>query len=284
MAPLVQRLSGINRVIPIALRRWKKNWFSSKTQQERRNFKQALQQSVYDIVADCQGLIKSACVARLARLTPEGLRGSFANSSQACSYEWPVKFLLPNNQPMPDRIHAIARSRLLVSKLLGYEVQGLPKVALQVKASSFSAANAILLTHGTTRPDNEWPLSNWEQLIRLLTEHHQCRFLLPHSNAHELAFCFAIERCYPNNVEILPCMALTQLLDVMARCQGVIGVDSGLSHLAVALDLPHVQIFSQDRAWRAGPTNTPHQLAVGGLHRPSVQDVYAAWLKVKPIQ
>lgn len=75
-------------------------------------------------------------------------------------------------------------------------------------------------------------------------------------------------------------MGLSELLDVMATTSGVIGVDSGLSHMAVALGLPHVQIFSHDRAWRAGPVDTAYQLAVGGEQAPTVQDVIAAWSKV----
>jgi heptosyltransferase-1 len=57
-------------------------------------------------------------------------------------------------------------------------------------------------------------------------------------------------------------------------------VDSGLSHLAVALNLPHVQIFSQPRAWRAGPVGQPHQVAVGGEGAPDVETVWAAWQAV----
>jgi 3-deoxy-D-manno-octulosonic-acid transferase len=39
----------------------------------------------------------------------------------------------------------------------------------------------------------------------------------------------------------------------LAALRGVVGVDSGLSHIAVALDLPHVQIYNFDTAWRTGP-------------------------------
>ena len=69
----------------------------------------------------------------------------------------------------------------------------------------------------------------------------------------------------------------------MATCSGVVGVDSGLSHMAVALDVPHVQIFSQARAWRAGPVGCAHQVAVGGNAAPSVDVVWNAWQKVQSI-
>jgi heptosyltransferase-1 len=67
----------------------------------------------------------------------------------------------------------------------------------------------------------------------------------------------------------------------MAASAGVIGVDSGLSHLAVALGLPHVQIFSQDRVWRAGPQGCSYQVAVGGAQAPTRALVWQAWQQVQ---
>jgi heptosyltransferase-1 len=283
-APLVARVEGLRRVIPIALRRWKKSWFASDTKKEWIAFKANLRAEDYDAVIDCQGLTKSALVARLASLTGHGLRGSFANKSEACGYEWPVKFLLPHNQAMPKRIHAIARTRLLASKLLGYEVKGLPKIVFKELPKLEVASCKIMLTHGTTRSDNEWALKNWQALAsRLIAAGGQ--IALPHANDSELALCQAIKKTNEDEIEILPRMGLPALLDAMAACQGVIGVDSGLSHMAVALGLPHVQIFSQDRAWRAGPLpvelgGVPHQIAVGGAKAPDVDDVFQAWQTV----
>lgn len=279
-APLVARVQGVRRVIPVALRRWRNTWWSTKVRQERAAFKATLQSLTYDAVIDCQGLIKSALVARLATLTQQGLRGSFANKSDACGYEWPVKFLLANNQPMPKRIHAIARTRLLAAKLLGYELVGLPEVLFKDLPARALLPNQIMFTHGTTRLDNEWPQWKWENLGALLVQHGKHPILLPQANERELTICEGIKRHVGKSALILPRMDLSELLDSMFTCQGVIGVDSGLSHMAVALGLPHVQIFSHDRAWRAGPVDSLHQLALGGLQPPSVQEVAHAWAQV----
>jgi heptosyltransferase I len=66
----------------------------------------------------------------------------------------------------------------------------------------------------------------------------------------------------------------------MARCAGAIGVDSGLSHIAVALDLPHVQIYNFDTAWRTGPLDAPHQRSVHASPAPDVDAVWQAWRAV----
>jgi heptosyltransferase-1 len=76
---------------------------------------------------------------------------------------------------------------------------------------------------------------------------------------------------------VWPAQSLDALARRMAASAGVLGVDSGLSHLAVALDLPHVQIFSQDRAWRAGPVGRDYQRIAGGAQAPDVNQVWDAW-------
>ena len=78
-------------------------------------------------------------------------------------------------------------------------------------------------------------------------------------------------------------MGLADLRERMAGCGGVIGVDSGLGHLAVALDLPTVIIFSQPRVARAGPVGRDHQTAVGGEAAPGVDAVWAAWQRVAAV-
>ena len=120
-----------------------------------------------------------------------------------------------------------------------------------------------MLAHGTTRSDNEWPEAAWAELgRRLVAAGH--RVVLPQAGAAEAGRVARLAAAIGAGVEVLPPMPLDALARRMAACAGVIGVDSGLSHLAVALDLRHVQIFSQPRAWRAGPVGSAHQLAVGG--------------------
>jgi heptosyltransferase-1 len=79
---------------------------------------------------------------------------------------------------------------------------------------------------------------------------------------------------------VWPRLPLDALLDRLAACRGAIGVDSGLSHIAVALQLPHVQIYNFDTAWRTGPLHTTHQRSVHGVPTPAVDAVWGAWQAV----
>ena len=273
-APLVRRVSGLQRVLPLAQRRWRKSRWSAQTRAERAAFDHQLQTQRYDAVIDFQGLIKSALEARAARLTTGGFSATYGNGSDACGYEWPVRLLLQRKLPMPQRIHAVSRYRLLAGLALDYVPEGTARYALAGATRQLQAC--VVLAHGTTRSDNEWPEADWLALARHLNA-SGLRVALPHANAIELARVTRLAQALDGQADIWPRMDLPQVLDRMALSAGVIGVDSGLSHLAVALDLPHVQIFSQPRAWRAGPVGRSHQVAVGGAAAPDVGTVWRAW-------
>ncbi|RFO98161.1 lipopolysaccharide heptosyltransferase I [Rhodoferax lacus] len=277
-APLLARVHGLRRVLPVAQRRWRKSRWSATTRQERHAFKAQLQQQAYDVVIDFQGLIKSAWLARGARLAPGGFSATYGNRSEACGYEWPVRLLLQRALPMPTRIHAVARYRLLAGLALGYTPQGVAHYPIERPSAPPQAS--VVLAHGTTRADNEWPEADWVALGQRLAA-QGLRSALPQSNATELARVTRIAQALDGWADVWPGMGLPEVMDRMAQSSGVIGVDSGLSHMAVALGLPHVQIFSQPRAWRAGPVGCTHQVAVGGEQAPDVDTVWLAWLAVR---
>ena len=80
--------------------------------------------------------------------------------------------------------------------------------------------------------------------------------------------------------QVWPRLGLDALTDALGACAGVVGVDSGLSHIAVALDRPHVQIYNFDTAWRTGPQGAPRQRCVFAQPTPALDVVWQAWLAV----
>lgn len=276
-APLVERVDGLRRVIPMAGRRWRKTRGSLETRRERAAFLVSLQSEAYDAVIDFQGLIKSALVARQARVAPGGFRATYANASELCGYEWPVRWMLNRLVPMPKRIHAVARYRALAAGALSYQTSGRPVYPMKLQAET--AAKTVVFAHGTTRPDNEWAYGNWLELGRRLVEQGY-QIALPQAGAEEMVWATRLAGALGPQAQVWPKLSLAQVLDRMATATGVVGVDSGLSHMAVALNLPHVQIFSQPRAWRAGPVDCAWQRAVGGDAVPDVETVWQTWLDV----
>src|SRR3990167_497612 len=64
---------AVSEVIPVALRRWRKNWRSAETRAAWRALRARLNERQYDLVLDAQGLVKSAFVAFFAKGARAGL-------------------------------------------------------------------------------------------------------------------------------------------------------------------------------------------------------------------
>ena len=276
-ADLVSKASGITRVIPCAERRWRKSPFKRETKKEWAQFWQTLNEVAYDAVIDFQGLIKSSRIARGAHLTPDGFSVTYANKSDLCAYEWPVRWLLQKTVPMEKQIHAVARYRTLAARALGYESSGVLGCSpvYPLTAAAHADRKGIMFAHGTTRLDNEWLFDAWVALGQRFIQQGEVIYL-PQANDREAELVQKLAHALGEHAQVLPRMKLSDVLTYMANCRAVVSVDSGLGHLAVALDLPVVQLFSQPRISRAGPVGVPHQCAVGGDHVPSVDETWDA--------
>ena len=289
-APLLALNPNLHRIIPCEIRRWRKSPLAAATRRQWNAFKADLRQTPYDAVIDLQGLTKSAMVARLARLAPGGKRYALANRTDGSGYEAPTRWLADVAIRIEPHSHAVQRSRELAARALGYALAagmdfGLKTAIAQAGRAQLAPetiASRIAFVHGTSRTGKEWPLAHWVELGRHFIA-AGWRIALPHGNANELATSRAIADALNEsdaaNAVVWPSLALDVLTQQMAQCAGVIGVDSGVSHIAVALDLPHVQIYNFDTAWRTGPDSAGgRQASVFAQPVPNVDAVWQAWL------
>ena len=276
-APLVQRCEGVRRAIPSDLRRWRKAPLARATRHEWRAFRTALHQDRYDAVIDLQGLTKSALMAHIALLAPGGRRYAMANRTEGSSYEAPTRWVADVAVPVEPQSHAVQRARVLCAQGLGYTFTGPPRFGLG--RAEAGRDNTVVLIHGTSRADKCWPEAHWIALgQRLLAQGHGLAF--PHGSDEERERSERLAQALGPQAEAWPRLSLDALTERMARCAGAIGVDSGLSHIAVALDLPHVQIYNFDTAWRTGPLDAAHQRSVYAAPTPEVDAVWQAWRAV----
>jgi heptosyltransferase I len=283
-APLVARCEGVRRVIPCAMRAWRKSWLRSSTRAAWRAFNAELGQVQYDAVIDCQGLTKSAFVARCAQLTPTGKRYALANKTAGSSYEAPTRWLSDVAIPMPVQVHAVDRTRRLCAQALGYAVPlDAWRFGLLAQSNRAQAApETIAFIHGTSRADKCWSEAHWVQLGKQLLG-QGCPIALLHGNEDEEQRSQRIATALGAGAQVWPRLSLDTLTDRLAGCAGAIGVDSGLSHIAVALDLPHVQLYNFDTAWRTGPIGPPRQCSVFAQPQPSLAQVWGAWQRVHAV-
>jgi len=245
---------AVERVIPIALRRWRKDWKVAFDSGEIRAFSQDLRQSSYDLIIDAQGLLfKSALVAMLAK----GPRAGYDRSSARDPWAAPTykrRFTISREQ------HAIARVRQLFAKALDYALSDSdPNYGLATKKKDPAQAGAapyLVFLHGTTWPSKHWFEYRWSELIKLATQ-QGFAIHLPWGGDSEKARAERLAATDPS-AQILPKMNLLELAQELRGAAGVVGLDSGLSHLAAALDVPGVTLY--------GPTHTALTGVLGQHH------------------
>ena len=230
---------AVDRVIPVAIRRWRKAWFSAPIKAERKAFRDTVQSVKYDAIIDAQGLVKSAAlVTRLARGIKHGMDWQTARE--------PLASLFYNRRHhIAKQQHAVERTRELFAKSLSYvkpESQGDYAIAQHfLHVSPADSAPYCVFLHATTRDDKHWLESHWRELIGLLQE-SGLRIKLPWGASHEEARAQRLAQGF-DYVDVLPRLSLEKIAHVLAEAKFVISVDTGLSHLTAALDRPNITLY-----------------------------------------
>ena len=233
---------AVERVIPVAIRRWRRRPLRDFTGPEWRAARKSLREQTYDAVIDAQGLLKSAFIARLVAAPRYGMdRASAREPLAALAYDHPVH--------VPREMHAVERSRLLFARALGYpQPKTVGEYGLDgaVSAAAGDLPRGLLFFHGTARAEKQWPEQQWIALAQLAAEAGY-RVWLPWGNDEELQRARRIAGS-GSHTEVLPRMNLQQIAGLLQRARGAVAVDTGLGHLAAALAVPTVSLY--------GPTRT----------------------------
>lgn len=230
---------AIHEVIPVAHRRWRRNWWAAEVRQERAALERELRTRRYDIVLDMQALLKSVWLVRMASGVKHGLGFRSAREPLAAFF-YDVRHSVKFWQP------AVTRQRLLAAATFGYQFDGFPDFGLQ----AFEEEGRISRTHedayavimpSASRDDKLWPEQDWQAVFDLLAAQGlQLRLLA--GNEQEVKRAQALIAHRPNAL-VLPRMDLTEVARYLAGARMMVGLDSGLTHLSAALGRPTVGIY-----------------------------------------
>ena len=266
---------GVDCTIPVAIRRWRKRLLSPRTWQEIAAFRRMLRAERYACVIDTQGLLKSGLLVAQARLIGGGRRcghGARSAKEPLCARFY------DDRHDVSRSLHAVERNRMLVAACLGYAVDtplsyGLAAPGL-VADWLPHAPHAVLLT-ATSRDDKLWPEDNWVALGKALAaDGLVC--VLPAGNAVERERAQRIACAIPGALPAPP-LGVAALAGLLAGSRRVIGVDTGLTHLAAALGVPTTAIYSATDPRLTGVHAGTQAINLGSAgNPPDVSSVLAA--------
>ncbi len=280
---LVRLVDGVRNVLPFSLRRWRKKPFSGATWREIRAFRRRLAAEQYDLVIDCQGLIKTAWVASWARGPLVGL----GNRTDGAGYEWPVRFFYRKRVPIAPRTHVVERSRQLVAAALD-DPAPTPadpvEFGLDTRAAALAVAALglnlpvpyVVFVHATSRADKQWPDAAWIELGQALVR-RGASLVLPWGNDAERATSERLAKEFGAAAIVPPKLSLPAVVGLIDGAAATVGVDTGLVHIAAALKRPTVELYNFSTAWRTGGYWSPNVVNLGTAGQPpSIAQVKSA--------
>ncbi len=263
--------TGVNNVVTVAMRRWKKSIFSPKTWAEISAFKKNIKLTNYDAVIDCQGLLKSAVITKQARTTIQGLKHGYDKNSIR---EPIASQFYEKTHAISYQQHAVTRNRALCAMSLGYAIptnapdygiNNMPagRMAMSLNTSGLQGSDIehyVIALHGTSRDSKLWSIENWVNLGKDLAKQN-LSLALPWASDAELARANEIANQLIN-ATVLPKLSIAQIANVIANAKAAVGVDTGLSHLAAALNVPTIAIYTD--------TNPELTGVMGGAFKPAI--------------
>ena len=227
--------AAVDEVIPVAIRRWKHQLLHAVRTGEPQAAVRQLRSRHYEHVIDAQGLIKSAVMARIARGLRSGLdRDSIREPVAARAYDH--RFAIARNQ------HAVQRVRQLFAAALDYPLPDVvPDYGIKKQFPDRARQPYLVFLHGTTWPTKHWPDEYWTMLAAMAAAAGR-QVKLPWGNRIEQQRAEKIAAA-SDAIEVMPRMSLGELAAMIAAASAVVGVDTGLVHLAAALGTPCITLY-----------------------------------------
>jgi heptosyltransferase-1 len=270
---LVRLNPHVRKIIPFALRRWRKGLRNPAVRAEIKAFVRTLREEEYDLVFDTQGLLKTGIIMGAARVKRGGRKVGLANSSEGSGYEGISRVFHAESIPLDPRTHAVARGRLVAGAALGYAVDTPPEFGLPPPESAqrpdwLPREPYAVFFHGTARDAKKWAPANWIATGRALAP---MPVLLPWGSEGEKREAEALAAQLPN-ARVLPKLSMMDAVTLAQQAALAVGVDTGLTHIAAAFYRPTVEIYADSPKWKTEGNWSPCIVNLGDKGTPPPAD------------
>lgn len=231
---------AVDTIYPVAIRRWRKNLWKTWRGGEFAQFKKDIRQQSYDLIIDAQGLFKSAILTR-------GLAANVAGYDTHSAREPIASFFYQSRYGVDKKQHAVERTRSLFAQALAYKKPetvgdyGLCNQQIVQASQPLPESDYLIFLHGTTWPSKHWPEENWRALAEYCQQIQQAVYL-PWGNDAEYQRALRISKDL-SYIHVLPKLSIAQLAAILVKAKAGVAVDTGLGHLAAALDVPCISLY-----------------------------------------
>ena len=257
---------GIDRIIPVAFRRWRKNLFSMTTWREFFSMRKLLQSVTYDIVIETQGLLKSALVCALAKKSDNAIVSGLGNATEHSGYEPIARMFYTQSVYVPVQCHAIDRSRQVLCSAFDWPlidrrsepplfylstfIDQLKPMAIEGLRKQQNALPIpyVVCFHSTARMAKRWPNSNWITLGKALSSQGY-QIVFPWGSTEEMKISALMASQVPSAI-VPRAFSIGEAYRLVAHAALTIGVDTGLTHLAAAMGKPTIEIYCDSPRWK----------------------------------
>lgn len=273
----------VRRIIPFALRRWRKRLWSAATRAEMRAFAAQVRAEPYDLVFDTQGLLKTSVVMRMARLAPGGRRVGLANATEGSGYEPISRVFHTESIRVGRHTHAVQRARMVAAAALDYTIDTPADFAMQAPPPTplawMPSQDYAVFFHGTARAAKQWPQAHWIRLGQAVAA-RGLPVLLPWGSKKEQQAAQALAAGIPGAV-VLPALPLMEAVALVRQARLVVGLDTGLTHIAAAYCKPTIELYCDSPRWKTEGNWSPNIVNLGDLGAsPGVDEVIAAAMRL----
>jgi len=248
---LVKLNSAVHKIIPFSLRRWRKNLLSASTYTELAAFKKSLQSETYDVILDTQGLLKTGVILGLAH---GGVKVGLANGTEGSGFESTSRLFHTLSVPVKKLTHAVMRGRLVAARALGYmdKMKNAPTdFGLSIpdlQPDWLPKNDYVVFFHGTAGAHKKWPAHDWITLGKHINGLGY-PILLAWGNRTELLEAEQLAS-HSSDVRVLPKLSMMEAIVLAQRAALVVGLDTGLTHIAAAFCRPTIELYCASPRWK----------------------------------
>ncbi len=256
-AAIPQMHPGVQRVLPMAWRKWRKTLLNAGTWNAIGALRRELRREPYDLVLDFQGLLKSALWARQAQAPVAGYdRHSIREPAAAWLYQ--------RQAAVSRELHAVERCRRLAAAHLGYTLpQTAPEFGLRPPAVTWAPRGdryAVIIPNAS-RKEKLWPERRWAAVGQRLRSKGWLPVVLWGSEAEQTLAERIAASC---EGDVPPFLKVGEAAALLAGAQHVVGLDTGFTHIAAALGRPTLGIYCDHEPGLAGITGPGPVASIGG--------------------